>query len=231
MSNRKISSRITREKFSKAVATHRTSRKVGKALGISHYSVLKYSKKWNVPLLPPDTTGGAKRKRYSSIANFVRNNPNVKLPRKYSDIATLVGCSENAVRLYFSRKRRELKNRVKDLPDLKLLDIRLKDCFDEWYSSKDFKNYYILFDKWSMKIFIDATLKQKINRRFELKDFEELNQLVLQAQKLKQAKQPKDSPLDYDQESAEGNEVEKNPEQDHEDHEKTQNEQFGPDNW
>jgi hypothetical protein len=64
---------------------------------------------------------------HSCLAEFIKANPKVKLPRKYKDIVELTGCTLAEVKSYLYRKRKYVKDGMHRLPQPEMLNITLID--------------------------------------------------------------------------------------------------------
>ncbi|WP_371068209.1 hypothetical protein, partial [Salmonella enterica] len=79
---------------------------------------------------------------------WLLENKGGKLPKSVPDIAIIVGCTQTAVRSYMYRKRAEIKKRLEDLPDLRILQLPLIDIQGKTHLSSEFLRYSFKVDYW-----------------------------------------------------------------------------------
>lgn len=90
------------------------------------------------------------------------------LPRDVSKLRALSGCSKDSIVCYFYRRRKEVKERLAALPDLRDIDIELIDTFGNTYSTKSFTTYEYMFDKFSLHVKVIARDRQKRTLIFDV---------------------------------------------------------------
>lgn len=113
----------------KIAAAHKrfgSCRKAAKALGIDHKTVSKAMKVLGrEDEMNPAQSGsfmkGKKfgpRKKFGKVAQWLRDNPDVKLPMKQVEIAKLIGVTPAAVMNYNKQLKIEMRAYINELPDL-----------------------------------------------------------------------------------------------------------------
>ena len=126
---------------------------VAKFLNMNRKTLNSYYRKYNIPITkghPKNTS----HKKWNSLMKWYKENQ-ITLPRSVTKIAKLSGCSIDSVKCFFYRKRKEMKNFIASLPDLRKTQIKIKGIFPINYA----KSYELTFDKWTMKLKITLYLK------------------------------------------------------------------------
>lgn len=78
------------------------------------------------------------------------------LPRDVGKLRQLSGCTSDAIICYFYRRRKYVRQRLGELPDLRDVNVRLVDTFGNTYSTSSLRSYEYLIDKYSLKVRILA---------------------------------------------------------------------------
>ena len=149
-------------------------RHVATELSISSWTVSKYVRLAGLAVpIKKNLIAGVRRHR-SKLAEWIRENPNVKLPNTTKEIAKLTGLSIDTVRSYLGRRKMQAEAMKQDLPDLKEIPLlllgddgihfatrTLKTCIVEC----DYRNYdYIVTgETWDGKR-VSAHIKAKTLR-------------------------------------------------------------------
>lgn len=110
------------------------------------------------------------------VADFIREHPDVKLPRSLQDIATVTGCSYAAVNGYFVRRRRFVREEVRKLPALIPLQIALPDPRGRLINSRYFVSYAYVVDPFTFDVVLKTRLSNgaALDFRFILEDLIEI---------------------------------------------------------
>lgn len=102
---------------------HVTLEKTAEVLRVSIPTLCKYLDQAGVKRKrgpKPTPVAAVGTSHWGCLAQWIKANPGSALPAGPADIATLTGCSEDAVKTYIYRKTRALKTALKSLPDLRV---------------------------------------------------------------------------------------------------------------
>jgi len=113
----------------KIAAAHKrfgSCRAAGKALGIDHKTVSKAMKVLGREGEMNAAQSGAfmkgkklgPRKKFGRVAQWLRDNPEIKLPKKQVEIAKLIGVTPGTVMMYNKQLKTEMRAYIEELPDL-----------------------------------------------------------------------------------------------------------------
>ena len=162
---RKKKLKITREKLILLYKQKGNLKAAAKALNVCPRTISRYLKQFNYKL----KTGPKANHffpHYSCMIKFVRRFPNIKFPRSVKKISELTGCTKDAVTTYLYRRRKQVKNEVSKLPDFRHTTIKLKDTKGRIIPSSNWKAYSIYVNKWTVKLRIEAILKNNTKVKF-----------------------------------------------------------------
>lgn len=156
---------ISRDRLEKAYRKYRTARATAEALGVSHTTVNKLLKEYNIPKtagseilrIRSDKCRFNHTKAHGRVAKFFRDHKNSNLPRNYKKIAQEIGISYDAVKQYFYRQRRSVRDLLGQIGDLRKKNISLKTSKGQLIYSNDIKEYYYTVDKFTIKASIVIT--------------------------------------------------------------------------
>ena len=99
----------------------------GAALGITGRTLRNYFKKWGyTPERGPRHGRSGLDYHSSCIIEWIRRHPGVAIPTSVKGISTLTGCSYDSVRCYLYRYRREIREAILGLPDLRKYTATIK---------------------------------------------------------------------------------------------------------
>ena len=101
--------------------------------------------------------GKKKRVKRAHIIKWIREHPDVRLPRSLGAIVELTGCTRDAVKTYLFRQRRDARRVVDALPDLRLVPLILETTKGEPLISTGLDTYAISVDHWTAKAQIKGT--------------------------------------------------------------------------
>ncbi len=157
--------KIPKAKLEKAYRKYGSARATAEALGKSHTTVNKLIKEYGIPKTPPerllqirsDKCRFNDTKAHGKVAKFFRDHKNGNLPRDYSRIADEIGVSYDAVKQYFYRQRRAVRDMLGQIGDLRKKNISLKTNDGKILYSKDIKDYYYTVDKFTINASIVVT--------------------------------------------------------------------------
>jgi hypothetical protein len=115
----------------KAVADH---------LGWHKQTVSSHLKKAGVSIKPGRRKGSvpvSKLHHYACLAEWIREHPDIKLPRNVEAIAEITGCTKDEVKSYLYRRRKIIQQRLRKLP--------FKDSVN---GIRDTEGIYLPFSLW-----------------------------------------------------------------------------------
>jgi len=121
----------------KIAAAHKrfgSCRAAGRALGIDHKTVSKAMKvlgresEMNVAQSGAFMKGKkfGPRKKFGRVAQWLRDNPEIKLPGKQVEIAKLIGVTPGTVMMYNKQLKAEMRAYIEELPDLREHSVILR---------------------------------------------------------------------------------------------------------
>lgn len=163
---------------------HGSMRAIAKDLGITHPTASKYVREHlHLPIvmkdmhsLKPEVTS---RPGHSCFDDFVREHPDVKLPRSFAKMAEVTGCSRNSLKFLFYMRRKKIKQRLTELPDLRSVNKLMRSVDDELFSTKDIKQYVLSFDRWTFEVFVLAFTTDERFVLFMLPNVRDYGEFVL----------------------------------------------------
>jgi hypothetical protein len=136
-------------------------RAAAKVLGVSHTALLRWltvnRSQVNVrmgALAPKASEYKKRRTKWAGLLRWVRENPNVKLPRSANAIAILTGCTQDQVKTYLCRQRRIARSFVDSMPPLRDLPITVLTSTKESLQLWDLTEYRFVIDHWSSVVTI-----------------------------------------------------------------------------
>ena len=164
---------ITLERIIKTYERYKTARHTAQILGISHPTVVKYLRQAGSTINPvgghilKDILKGKEYKKHSAFAKWLRENPDVKLPRDHKKIAEITGLSFFIVDRYMKRRYNRALYYIRKLGDLRKYNLKLeaeKADTDEtyWWPLCDLTSIdSIAIDKFELKVYIDGIVEAK----------------------------------------------------------------------
>jgi hypothetical protein len=163
---------ITLERIIKTYERYKTARRTARVIGISHPTVVKYLKEANCIINPvgghilKDILKGKEYKKHSAFAKWLRNNPDVKLPRDHKKIAEITGLSFFVVDRFMKRRYNRALYYINKLGDLRKYNIKLeaeKADSEEtyWWPLCDLTTINVTIDKFELKVYIDGTVEAR----------------------------------------------------------------------
>lgn len=82
----------------------------------------------------------------------MRQHPETPLPRSVHQICALTGCTEDQVKTFLYRRRRDVKRILASLPDLKGRELELETTEGDVINMKWATGYAYIVDHWSAKV-------------------------------------------------------------------------------
>jgi hypothetical protein len=98
-------------------------------------------------------------KHHSALIDWIKENPEIELPRSVPEISALTGCSTDVVKSYLKRRRERVLDYVETLPNLLEKSLLLYDTKGNPIPTKAFEWYIRSVDKYGLDIIIRARLK------------------------------------------------------------------------
>ena len=177
---------ITPRKLIAAYSVHKSAGKAARALGVSKPTMLRYLRQYGLEINP---RGGPwrkgmklTRKSYSKFAQWLRENPDVELPKSPSKIAEITGLSSDTIRSYMKRLRNRIRERIKALPELREAEISAHDTLGtRWYFTQ-IVQYSLKFNKHTLEVTMCARMRDSEGHRvdtvFLFDSVEEIEELI-----------------------------------------------------
>jgi len=149
----------------KTLEHHGSLRKAAKVLGVKYITLWHWLKENEVESGGYDInyakTVGKGMPKTGSFHYWLLSHQDIRLPRSMVKIAALAGFSEEAVKCFFYRQRKEVKRILSELPDLRGLNITLETTEKKVIHAKLIKTYKYTLDRYSLK----ATLVGELNSK------------------------------------------------------------------
>ena len=132
----------------------KSARAAAQEFGISHNTALRYLSEAGINTSVRRT----KRKHTSDLANWIRENQGIRLPRSVKKLSEMSGIPENTISCYLYRRRKVTRDIAKSLPNLLGLSVRRKDDeTKELIPFYDLLDYQFEVDRWSFALIILGT--------------------------------------------------------------------------
>jgi hypothetical protein len=115
-------------------------------------------------------------KHHSALIDWIKENPEIELPRSVPEISALTGCSTDVVKSYLKRRRERVLDYVETLPNLLEKSLLLYDTKGNPIPTKAFEWYIRSVDKYGLDIIIRARLKNGKSHVFRnsMEEWEEI---------------------------------------------------------
>jgi transposase len=160
-----------------------------KRLGVSHTALRRWMTANQIIRVPssPEEKLAARRakaanKQRAALLLWIRENPEVTLPRKTSEVARITGVSRNQVKTFLYRRRRRAKSMMNTCAKyLSRLPVPLVDNEGKPTTTLCCSGLTFYYDHWSLKVrmsFTDAVGKA---HEVDVHDLERLHGIVLEA--------------------------------------------------
>ena len=131
--------------------------KTAKALDVTRETVKYHVQK-------AEASGLLKRVHGGCLARWLRTHPGAPLPRSTEEIATMTGCTEDAVKSYLKRQRRKVLDTAKSFGDLREApDFRLGSRLVQ---PRHIATYDLGIDPYSFLILVKTVYKDGEKDRF-----------------------------------------------------------------
>lgn len=110
---------ITEEEFIELYYEAPTTQDLANKLGCTKRSIRNYVSKLALPRKSKPTAKSTHINRFhlGEFAQWMKENPQVVLPRSSKEIAELTGIERNKIDTYLSRRRRLIRKRIRKLPN------------------------------------------------------------------------------------------------------------------
>lgn len=192
-----IYNRIPKEKLIGAYRRFKTVRAAAKALGISHVTLLRVLKENKVDMLDnreAKQVAMRSSRHTGSFARWLEAHEGEVLPRDMERLRIMSGCSPNSISSYFYRRRRNMKQLIRSIPDLRRYAVVLQDTFGDTYETKDFAQYEYIIDKFSLEVKILVKRKRGNTLIFEIPDVRRFKKAVIASGPLQESSLPQETP-------------------------------------
>jgi hypothetical protein len=157
---------------------------VSKLLDIDRTTVVKYLRSAKIPTRAkgdftprqPNQWGEININDYGCVAKWIVKHPGLALPRSPKAIAIVTGCSEDAVKSWLRRRRRQTEVHIRMIPDLRKYKLKFESQDNKWYYTSDIESYQIGYDKYSLHLTVNAIMRELGSTRvvFKVRDPEQL---------------------------------------------------------
>ena len=172
---------MPREEIIKAYRKERSIKKAAKALGISHPIVIKVLHEANITMRKH---GRPFKTSDYLLEDFIKKNPNVKLPKNIAKMAKLTNISKPTLYTYFRIRKNRILSKIATFPDLRRIDLILI------YKGKnirtmDFMSYKYDVNRYDLKVTIKADVIGLGEIEFPRTDYKTLRDAIDEAEKRK----------------------------------------------
>ncbi len=141
------------DEFIENYRKHKTAKATGIAMGLSEKTVRKYLKIAGTSLKKGPRRGGAQPKKGCYAKWLRKNTKSVSIPRSIKEISSISGCTEDQIKTFLYRGKKELKKYLQGLVDLRKLRGRLDKV-----PLKAIKSYRFFIDRFSLEVTLIVTL-------------------------------------------------------------------------
>ena len=107
-------------------------------------------------------------KKHSQFVKWLQQNKGVVLPRSIKALAEMSGCSYHAINCFLYRRRKPLKEKMRDLPDLRNLGVLMVSVNDKLINTRDFIEYEYDIDHYSLDVQIVASTSEYERIAFDI---------------------------------------------------------------
>jgi hypothetical protein len=152
--------------------THEHVRRELKRIGIE--AVLKKGEHHPLTYIGDNVTP----REHGVVARWLRTHPDIRLPRNVGEIARIIGCEPGHVSTYFYRRRRKQIAKLDRLPDIRVLDLLLKDTDGNEHDSAHIADYRFTVEMWGLTTTIEATLVNGMELSFPIPDQERFERVL-----------------------------------------------------
>lgn len=177
------------ERVRKTLEHHGSLRKAAKALGVKYISLWYWLKTNQVEVgsyeIDYTKTLGKGMTRRGSFQDWLLTHQDIRLPRSMVKIAAIAGFSSNAVKCYFYRERKLIRNMLKDVPPLTKVDAIIDAGDGVLIRTKTIKRYAYLIDRYSLKVTIAGKLTDDTDFRAIIPSLEEFQKSIHSSSGLK----------------------------------------------
>jgi len=146
------------DRIYKAYEMYGSVRKAAKVLGVTHPTVSNYLKKHGVKVKDRITSRREQATTLSgSFPDWVRKHRGSSLPRSIKELSRMSGASYDAIRSFLYRRRKRLRSRFNNLPDLRIVPgLRMRfNNFGE-IDAASIDHYEFKIDMFSGTVFVKA---------------------------------------------------------------------------
>lgn len=170
------------ERVKKTLEHHGSLRKAAKALGVKYISLWYWLKSNRIDVgsyeINYTKTLGKGMTRRGSFQDWLLTHQDIRLPRSMVKIAAIAGFSSNAVKCYFYRERKLIRDLLKEIPPLTKVNATI-DCGEGIFiRTKTIKRYTYLIDRYSLKVTVVGKLTDDTDFRAVIPSLEEFKKSV-----------------------------------------------------
>lgn len=178
--------KVPKEKVLKAYQMYGSYRAAAKAVGLTHPAVRTVILKY-YPDAKPNESALAYRKKdprhHGAFPLWLSMHGGKPLPRSIMKLAELSGCSRNSITCYFYRRRKAVADKLRALPDIRLIGTTLavNEDLTSAFSTNGIDSYEYLIDKYSLRVKISVLLKDKQRVIVPINDIKNYSEAILEA--------------------------------------------------
>ncbi len=173
----------------KTLEHHGSLRKAAKVLGVKYITLWHWLKENAVETggyeINYTKTVGKGMPKTGSFHYWLLTHQDVKLPRSMVQIAKLSGFSEEAVKCFFYRQRKEVRKILEELLDIRKLSITLETTEKKVIHAKTIQKYKYSLDRYSLKATLVGELNNKELFSVNIPSLEDYKKAIQSASELK----------------------------------------------
>lgn len=144
---------------------------------MSHVTLTRYCRKNRIR---PNPHIAPYERHYGAFPQWLREHPDEKLPKSIKAIANVTGCTQDEIKSYFYRRRKEVKLILKEIPDIRKYPLVLKGRYGEWLDTQAIIKYNYVINHWTCAVTIVTVYPDRVHF-IDLKDVSKFKREVLKA--------------------------------------------------
>lgn len=156
-------------------------REGARKIGVHHVVLARYCRKNGITI--PNAMMEESRRfdlHFGAYPKWLRENPGVSLPKSIRRISEITGCTADEIKSYMYRRRRETREVIRTIPDLRKGSLMLKTLTGEWVDTSAIAKYNYVVNHWSCETVITLAVGGQVHM-VPVPDIKEFKKDVLQA--------------------------------------------------
>lgn len=149
---------LGRQRVLATLASFGTIRMAASIMGVSHTALIRWMKLSGVSRPQPveDVHQRQRRKRKSpaALAEWLRKNPGVVLPRSTKGISRITGCTCDQIKTYLYKRRKQKRALIAKMPSLLHVPALVVDRRGRAIVTGECDNFQWYVDHWSLQVAI-----------------------------------------------------------------------------